>query len=391
MVENTWSPLSGEELPAHDAVQFDGAQVLAPDGTFSRRTVTIRDGVFAAPSTPTGPRTVRTDASALWLTPGFVDAHTHLAWRAFDAAEHDNVSEDQRHRDAAFNAHRTLRAGVTVIRDAGGFTHDLAAELDGLRAALSLEILGPRDAQGADHLRGRVHALAAAGADWIKVAATGGVGAGDRVLEPAFSREELTAIHTAAEQVGLPVMVHAWGGDALSWALDLGAASIEHAVLITERQAEQAARQGTVVVPTIWIYRDVLDMVDTGVLPSALGPAARRAVSAHPHAVRRCLEAGVQLAMGTDAGLDRQHGHNLSEVAAMIDAGVPRHTALVAGTANGARLVGHPDRGIIAPGAPADLVCFSSDPRVPATLRDPSTVVGVFADGVLQTGRGVPD
>jgi len=375
----TWDAAAGAQ-PDREGVQLENAQVLGTDGTFRTGTVIMKDGVFGA-DVDSGAAALRTDATGMWLTPGFVDAHTHLAWRAFDAADRERRSPEEQARDVQLNAARTLAAGVTSIRDAGGLTVTLAQELGGLRAALSVQMLGPADARGPAHLRSRVQQLAEAGASWIKVLATGGVGAGERVLDPVFDALELKAIHVAAAHANLPVMVHAWGGDALTWALDSGAASIEHAVLISDEQCRLAADRGAFVVPTVWIYTDVLSMAEFGALPSGLAPAARRAVEAQPLAVRRCLEAGVQLAMGTDAGLDTQHGRNLHELAALIEAGVPVDTALLAGTAGGARLLGRRDLGVIRPGAPADLVCFNADPRRPEVLRDPSRVVAVFVRG----------
>jgi imidazolonepropionase-like amidohydrolase len=369
-----------EPATGNGRLRFANAQVMGADGTFHTGSVTMADGVFF--DARAGAVT-EVDGSGLWLTPGFVDAHTHLAWRAFDAADRAGLSADEQLRDVRLNARRTLAAGVTSVRDAGGLPVVPDDDLGGLRAAPSLEALGAADARGPAHLRGRVQQLADAGAAWIKVLATGGVGAGERVLDPVFDAVELKAIHAAAAHVRLPVMVHAWGGEALTQALEFGAASIEHAVLITEEQCRLAADVGAVVVPTVWIYRDVLAMVQAGTLPAALGPAAQRAVDAHPAAVRRCLDAGVRLALGTDAGLDTQHGRNLHELAALIDIGVPTDTALLAATSGGARLLGRPDLGVIREGAPADLVCFSADPRRPEVLCDPSTVVAVYVRGRL--------
>lgn len=374
-----WTGVSGGPVESV-GLHLHNAQVLGGDGRFEQGSVTIFDGVFSGDPEAAHEQV---DAAGLWLTPGFVDAHTHLAWRAFDAADRDRLSPAEKRHDAALNARRTLAAGVTSVRDAGGLSAEQAGELGGLRAALSVQMLGPEDAQGPAHLRGRVQQLADAGASWIKVLATGGVGSGERVLDPVFDATELKAIHAAAAHVRLPVMVHAWGGEALTQALDFGAASIEHAVLISEEQCRIAATQGAFVVPTVWIYRDLLAMIQSGTLPQALAPAARRAVEAHPSAVRRCLDAGVRLALGTDAGLDSQHGRNLSELAALIDAGVPTPTALLAGTAGGSRLLGRPDLGTLRSGSPADLVCFRADPSRPEVLRDPSQVVAVFVRGRL--------
>ncbi|HEY3338517.1 MAG TPA: amidohydrolase family protein [Propionicimonas sp.] len=363
-------------------VQFENAQVLGVDGRFRPGSVILKEGVFGGDEDAAAV-VERFDATGLWLTPGFVDVHTHLAWRAFDAADRDGLSPVEQARGVRLNAGRTLAAGVTGIRDAGGLSAALAQEAGGLRAALSVEMLGASDARGPAHLRGRVQQLADAGAAWIKVVATGGVGAGDGVLVPVFDELELKAIHVTAARLNLPVMVHAWGGAALTRSLEFGAASIEHAVLITDEQCRLAADAGAVVVPTVWIYNDVLAMIEAGTLPAVLAPAARRAVEAHPVAVRRCLDAGVRLAMGTDAGLDTQHGRNLHELAALIEAGVPSEAALLAGTAGGARLLGRRDLGVIRPGAPADLVCFTADPGRPEVLRDPSRVAAVYVRGRL--------
>jgi imidazolonepropionase-like amidohydrolase len=325
------------------------------------------------------------DATGLWITPGFVDAHSHLSWSDFDAADRPS-DEGERAAGTARNQLATLRAGVTTVRDAGGYDPALHGRLTGAPGpalSLSIDIIGPADARGERHLRDRVAALADEGADWIKVATTGGVGAGTRQQEPVFTRGELTALLDAATRAGLPVMAHAWGGPAIDQALDLGVRSIEHAVFLTAAQAQRAAASRVFVVPTVWIYRDVLELAQSGRLPSSLAAAARRAVEAHPAAIQHCLASGVPLAMGTDAGLASQHGWNLHEVAAMIEAGVPASTALVAATTGGRQLLGED-----VAGRSSDLVFFRRDPSEPETLRDPTSVVAVVQAGRVVSASG---
>jgi imidazolonepropionase-like amidohydrolase len=359
-----------------------GGLLLGVAGTFAPgRSLGIVHGRFG-PAAPVGGPVL--DATGWWVTPGFVDAHSHLSWSDYDAADRSPADEERAAATAA-NQLATLRTGVTAVRDAGGYDPALRRRIAGRpgpRVWLSVDILGPADALGERHLRNRVAALADAGASWIKVAATSGVGAGDRQLEPVFTPGEFAAIVAAATAAGLPVMAHAWGGPAVDRAIDLGVASIEHGVFLTAAQAVRAAAAGVVVVPTVWIYTEVLRLASTGVLPASLVPAARRAVAAHPSAVRCCLDAGVTLAMGTDAGLASQHGRNLHEVAAMIDVGVPAAVALAAATSGGVRLL----QGVadpLAPGQPADLVCFDRDPGDPATLRSSDAVVAVVQAGRL--------
>lgn len=136
------------------------------------------------------------ELSGHWVTPGFVDAHTHLSWSAFEAGQRPDDPALVA-ADTAANQLATLRAGVTAIRDAGGLNPAVLRRLAGQpgpRASLSVAIIGPESARGERQLRGVVADLAAAGAAWIKIAATGGVGAGERALEPTFSRAELAAI-----------------------------------------------------------------------------------------------------------------------------------------------------------------------------------------------------
>ncbi|MGB7963140.1 MAG: amidohydrolase family protein [Propionicimonas sp.] len=384
-----WRP--GSPLPAgdHDHLTVVGARVLGPDGSFAAvDELRIRHGHFLAVAEDAAAATLVVDARGLWLTPGFVDAHTHLSWHDFDEAARGEQSEATRVERTAQACRRTLQAGITLARDAGGLDQRLGNALSAAGEPLplvrrSIDIVGAPDACGERHLRGRVAELADAGAQWIKVAATPGVGAAGRHLEPVFTPVELAAIMSSAHRAGLPVMVHAWGGDPLTWALELGARSIEHAVFLTAAQARLAASVGAVVVPTVWIYRDVLALATAGVLPQRLAGAARLAVESHPAAIRECLAAGVGLALGTDAGMDHQHGANLREVAALIDLGVPPDVALTAATSGGATLLGQQDRGAIAPGYRADFVLFDRDPSLPEVLREPTAVVAVALAGHL--------
>lgn len=367
---------------------IDGAAVLAADGSFAVRQVVARDGLVTDTPPAAGEPVVRIDGTGRWLTPGFVDAHTHLAWGAFEADGRPGPGSPAARDQAALAARATLRAGVTAVRDAGGLpTGQLGPPAP--RVQLSIAILGAADARGPAHLRDRVQRLVAAGADWIKVAATGGVGAApDRVLEPVLTRAELAAVVAAATRADRPVMVHAWGGEAVDWAIGLGVRSLEHAVHLTARQAGAAAAAGVTVVPTVAIYHQVLAMATAGEIDPRYAPAARAAVAAHPGAVRACLAAGVRLATGTDAGTNSQHGRNLAEVATLIETGVPAAAAVVAGTYAGARLLGLPEP--LRPGSPADLVVFDGDPRQPGVLRDRAAVRTVVLAGEVVVDTDTP-
>src|SRR5690606_37038221 len=104
------------------------------------------------------------------------------------------------------------------------------------------------------------------------------------------------------------------GGEAIDDAIEAGAASIEHGIFLTDTQASRAAERGLTLVPTLRIYREVQQMIDRGTLPAAFRARVDEAVAAHPRAVLRARDAGLALAVGTDAGTPEQHGSGALEI-----------------------------------------------------------------------------
>lgn len=385
------------------------ARVLDEHGRFGAPVdIAWRDGRFVdtagAPGEPSAGAGAGADAAAdaamidgsgRWLIPGLVDAHTHAAWQAFDAADRDAIPE----AEAGELTRRALRAmllrGTTSVRDAGGLRSAVlrASEADTLPRVQTAEVLIDREAaDAAGGVERAAEAALAAGARWIKLVGTAGVASpqGSR-LDPVFSLEETTAAVRLAVQAGAGVMVHAWGGAAVDHAIEAGAASIEHGMFLTAAQAARAAERGLVLVPTLRIYRRVRGMIDAGELPATFGLRVDEAVAAHPGAVRTARDAGLRIALGSDSGTPEQHRTALREFAALVEAGLTPEGALVAATRTGAELLaaaagpGSPaPSGRIAPGEIADAVLLNVDPSDPANrdaIGDPSAVDAVILGG----------
>ena len=341
------------------------------------------------------------DGSELWMIPGLVDAHLHASWHAFDAADRARLAPEETRAATAAALARTLRAGVTSIRDAGGLDPAALASIPAggrPRAQLSVRLLGRADADAAGGLGRAVDAVLEAGARWVKLVATAGVAAPvDAGREPAFSLAETRDAVRRAERAGAGVMVHAWGGPAVDHAIEAGALSLEHGIFLTDAQAARAAARGMTLVPTLRIYRLVQRMIDAGALPSAFRARVEEAIAAHPRAVLRARDAGLPIALGTDFGTPEQHGANATEFDALVAAGLAPAEALVAATRSGAellaRVAGEPGDGAapgtdggalagrIAEGAPADAVLLRRDPREPGALADPRSIVAVLLAG----------
>ncbi|GAB2567778.1 amidohydrolase family protein [Leucobacter ruminantium] len=334
------------------------------------------------------------DGTGLWMIPGLVDAHAHLAWHAFDAADRALLSESETAAATDAALARLLAAGFTSVRDAGGLApshrpgnpSDDPLSIPRLQHSVTMIDRSAADAAGG--IGPAVEAALAAGANWVKLVATASVasppGSG---LDPVFTPGEVRDAVRLAEQAGAGVMVHAWGGAAIDAAIEAGALSIEHGIFLTDEQACRAAERGMTLVPTLRIYRLVQRMIGEGSLPAAFRARVDEAVSAHPAAVLRARDAGLALAVGTDSGTPEQHGTGGREVDALVAAGLAPEEALLAATRGGAELlarVAHADdapSGVIADGAIADAVILRRDPRDPGALGDPDAVVAVILGG----------
>jgi imidazolonepropionase-like amidohydrolase len=393
------------------------ANVLDAGGSFTGPVdVHVRDGRVAAVGhdLPAGEaRSV--DFSGLWLMPGVFDCHDHVAFSTVDMAELLSTPVTRWTLEAARNARRTLEGGVTFVRDLCGADRGIRDAVAaghvpgptlqvsvtlicqtgghgdaylpgaGLEAALVPDYPGrpPFVVDGPESMRHAVRATLRAGADWIKLATTGGlVSEHDQPLVPELTAEEIAvAVHEAGRK-GKGVAAHAYGGEGLTNAVRLGARSIEHGGFLTEEQAELMARSGCFLVPTLSAMRDCLRWAEEG----ALTPRQCEKILGLGLEIGQCVriakEYGVPLASGTDY-IDRvQHGKNLEEILLMSRAGLTVEEALLAATAGGAELCGVAgELGRIAPGYVFDAVVLDEDPGDLSCFAEPGAVTGVFQRG----------
>lgn len=333
--------------------------------------IVIEDGRFS--SIVESPKPQHDDSSQsatpLWISPGVIDLHTHLAWTDFDHADQlKRISAEVEVMQAkAFEA--TLRTGVTTARDAGGILPSTIQHLvqhyqQPLRVQTSSDMLGAADAQGLQYLEQRMTEIFATGAGWIKIMATGGLGAPtEQVLDPNFSEEEFAFIVRNAQDHHKKVLVHTWGGATIDWSIQAGVESIEHGMFLTADQAGRLAESGTAYVPTTSIYRIAADPKGVLALNQVICDRAARAAEAHSKAINYAKRAGVRLGFGTDYATPALHGFNLQELDTLMDYGLTRAEAWQSATDNAAEILGSGNElGRIAEGYIADAIIFNADP-----------------------------
>ena len=358
--------------PIQDAV------VLVNDGTI------VGSGRRAEVAIPADAEVI--DLSGKTLLPGLIDAHVHCMLDATGDPMANLMGESQAMSalKGARHLRATLEAGVTYIRDVGGMEH---VDID-LRDAVAMGLItGPtmqvaahvitmtgghghaigREADGVGEVARAAREQMKAGADLIKVIATGGVMTPG--VEPGsaqMSEEEMAVAVREAHNAGRRVATHAQGTEGIKNAIRAGVDSVEHGIFLDEEAIEMMKEDGVYLVPTLvapyWI-------VKAGVEQGIPDYAVRKAsgvMESHRASFRLAMESGVKIAMGTDAGTPfNRHGKNAYELKLMVEAGMTPMDALLSATRVGAELLGVQDQvGTIEEGKRADMIVVEGDPLV---------------------------
>lgn len=363
------------------------------------RIVGIEPGYVA----PAGARVI--DQRNRFVLPGLIDSHVHLrgelsAQRLYDPVLLTNADAALR---AAQNARITLNAGFTTVADLGAPNDAIFA----LRRAVNEgRVAGPRivasgssvtpdgghgDAQafqpdvldvirsesacsGADACRRATRRQIQAGADIVKITATGGVLSNTAAgVGQQLSDAELEAIVEAAHSMGRRVTAHAHGVDGINAALRAGVDSIEHGTYL-DRDSIRLLRQGDrYVIPTMMAGWWVGQLAEQGgTLTPAQADKARRVGPDLVRMVRMARQAGVRFAFGTDTGVS-PHGQNAREFQLLVEAGfTPMQTLRMATVDAADHLQLGNVTGRIAPGYAADIIAVDGDPT-----QDVATLMNV--------------
>jgi imidazolonepropionase-like amidohydrolase len=331
--------------------------------------------------------TERVDFPDATILPGLIDCHVHLVDEGLpDGTVRDREPTALRVLRMAEHARRTLAAGFTSVRDVGGRDHIefgvRAAARAGLIRAPRLTLAGKivsqttagarmwrgmyREADGVWDVVKAVREQIAAGADVIKLMATGAVLAPghERPGAAQLSAEELRAAVETAHGLGVHVAAHAHGIDGIRAAVGAGVDTIEHGTHLHEDRtvARAMATRGVFLVPTLKALAYIADPPGPGI-PDEIVAKARDRRADRDATFRAAMEEGVPIAMGTDAATPfNRHGENAEELALMVELGMTAAQAIAAASSVAARAIRTEDVGAIEVGKNADLAIWDGDP-----------------------------
>ena len=176
------------------------------------------------------------------------------------------------------------------------------------------------------------------GADLIKICATGGVlSKGDDPQASQYTLEEMQAIVADAHRLGRKVAAHAHGAQGILWATEAGVDSIEHGSYINDEGIAAMKQHGTYLVPTLYLEDW---MIEKGHLPPFYHQKMVDVSAVAKGNIKRAMQAGVKIAMGTDAAV-YPHGLNAHELDVYVNQiGMAPLAALQTATINAADLMG---------------------------------------------------
>jgi len=311
---------------------------------------------------------------------------------------------------------RTLDGGVTSVREVGGVGIELVGEINAGRIRAphlygaggimsptaghadqhsipipTLEALGDRYefffnvADGVPGVLKAVRRNLRRDAKVIKICTSGGVMSEvDHWSHQQFSDAEITAIVEEAARADRIVAAHAEGKAGILAALRCGVRTIEHGDQIDDEVIELMLEKDIILVPTIWIGRQVHAMAEG--MPEHVQRKMAELIDMGAQSVSRAIAAGVPIAMGTDMFIHGPlYGTNSLEIAHMVELGMDPLAAIEAATANGPATLGPqaPLSGQLSDGYDADIIALDFDPlENPTTWGNPDNVTHVWKAGV---------
>ncbi|MES5812963.1 amidohydrolase family protein [Mammaliicoccus sciuri] len=358
------------------------------------------------------------EGNGQYLLPGMIDSHVHVMLEMEPLERRLATPFSYNFYKAINHLKRTVDAGVTTVRDALGADLGLKEAVnDGLilgpRLQISVNALtitgGHGDSytksgiqlpilqdgypglpsgicDGVNEVRKKAREMLRAGADVLKVHATGGVtSATDHPDYTQFSLEELKVIVEEAQfRNNRKVMAHAQGLQGVKQCIEAGIHSIEHGIYLDDEAVQLMKEKEMYLVPTLLAPLSVIEFAEELGMSENSIKKSKQVMQDHIDSFKKAHHAGVKIAMGTDAGVFK-HGTNLRELELMVEHGMTEMEAIVSSTKTAAECLGYDEYlGTIEVGKKADFIILDQNPLEDIkVLKNPNNIKVVSIDGQI--------
>ncbi len=343
--------------------------------------------------------------SGATVLPGLIDAHAHILFEANvegDAAliplagqQFLTRTSARKALDGLRNAQVLLESGFTTLRDPGDMDVN-RAHLDVRDVINHGDFPGPRIfaavhaitrtgghldfawlaadqpplgyahlVDNPDAMRHAVRKEVKYGADWIKLAATGGLTTRTNPSESVFTDAELGVAVEEAHRLGKKIAAHAHGLSGIKGVTRAGVDSIEHATFADAEALRAIAKAGIYIVPTFG--RRIAKNPDRG---NWLELLRKEPDYKGWPLIANALKLGVKIAFGTDTGTFA-HGLGPRQLAMLVEGGMKPAAAIRTATSAAADLLDLRDRvGRVVVGMEADLIAVAGNPLTNVQLLE---------------------
>ena len=346
------------------------------------------------------------DLSGKWMLPGLIDAHIHVCYNGVESV----FALLERPRDALVLeavdiVRRILSHGTTTVRDIGGEKYIemslrnaiQAGFIQGPRMKTSGRVISmtgghahfiAREADGPDEVRKAAREQIKAGADTVKLMATGGSATpGQDIMASQFTVAEIKAAVETAHMMGRTVAAHCHGTGGIKNCMLAGVDSIEHGTYLDEETADMMVANGAALVLTLGVGNPDLESYPLSPVQQADAerrrPMIEKGIRQIGKTIALARTKGILLGSGSDAGGNPLAPHRYSmarELELLVDHGIPPMEAISIVTLNNAKVLRWEDEiGSIEPGKLADLLVIDGDPL--ADIRHVRQVAAVYKGG----------